>query len=80
MRFAGEEPFDPVTKNYNESMSKILPAYGIRFIEIPRLSTTDGSEIINATKVRELILQRDVAGLERYVPITTLNIIKEKYL
>ena len=37
IRFAGEEPFDIVTRNYNEEMKIILPKCGITFMEIPRL-------------------------------------------
>lgn len=31
-RFVGEEPFDIVTRNYNESMKRILPQYGIELV------------------------------------------------
>ena len=34
-RFAGEEPFDAVTRQYNESMKKILLENGMEFVEIP---------------------------------------------
>lgn len=36
MRFAGEEPFDPVTRVYNEAMRSILPRHGIEFCVLPR--------------------------------------------
>ena len=48
-RFAGEEPFSPVTRAYNERMKELLPANGIEFEEIPRLME------ISAGKVRSLI-------------------------
>ncbi len=35
-RFVGEEPFDKFTKQYNESMKKQLPGYGIEVEEIKR--------------------------------------------
>lgn len=41
-RFAGEEPLDPVTAHYNESMRRILPMYGLRFFEISRLKYGGG--------------------------------------
>lgn len=77
-RFAGEEPFDPVTKNYNENMSKILPKYGMEFCEIPRMSL-DEKRVINATEVRRLLKERDFGAIGDYVPESTLNILREKY-
>jgi [citrate (pro-3S)-lyase] ligase len=35
-RFANEEPFDLITRQYNQVMNDILPKYRISFIEIPR--------------------------------------------
>lgn len=77
-RFAGEEPFDPVTKNYNENMSRILPEYGMEFCEIPRLAL-DKEHVINATEVRRLLKERDFESIDKYVPESTLEILKEKY-
>ncbi len=79
VRFAGEEPFDPVTKNYNENMDKILPEYGMKFIEIPRLSI-DEKRVINATKVRELLQQGNIEELKDYVPETTMRILRDRYI
>lgn len=79
VRFAGEEPTDPVTAHYNEEMSKILPEHGLSFCEIPRLVASDGAPL-SATKVRELIRLGDVEGLKDYVPETTLEILREKYM
>ena len=78
-RFAGEEPFDPVTSNYNETMRKILPEYAMTFCEIPRFKT-ENEEVINATKVRELLRQKDFEKLKEFVPDSTLKILKEKYI
>ena len=77
-RFAGEEPFDPVTKNYNENMERILPRYGMEFCEIPRLSLDD-KRVINATEVRRLLKNRDFETISEYVPLSTLKILKDKY-
>lgn len=77
-RFAGEEPFDPVTLNYNENMRRILPKYGMEFCEIPRLSI-DEKRVINATEVRRLLKERNFDTIKEYVPETTLAILKEKY-
>lgn len=77
-RFAGEEPTDVVTAHYNDSMSKILPTYGIKFIEIPRTTLKTG-EIISATRVREL-LQEDTHEILKYVPQSTYDILCKKYI
>lgn len=78
-RFAGEEPFDPVTKKYNESMALIMPQYGMVFCEIKRLEL-DEQHVINATAVRELLKRKDVEEIRRYVPQSTLDILIKKYL
>lgn len=52
-RFVGEEPFDAATARYNAAMRRILPAYGIDCVEIPR-KTMDG-EAISASRVRALL-------------------------
>lgn len=77
-RFAGEEPFDPVTLNYNENMRRILPKYGMEFCEIPRLAI-DEKRVINATEVRRLLRERDFKTIKEYVPETTVRILQEKY-
>ena len=74
-RFAGAEPFDSVTRQYNESMSRILPQYGIKFIEIPRLKS-EGEEI-SASKARELLKTRQFDKLKKLVPEKTLKYLKE---
>lgn len=79
IRFAGEEPFDPVTRKYNETMSEILPSYGMKFIEIPRIGLRDGAEVISATKVRELLGEKNFVELRKYIPDSTYAIIREKY-
>ena len=40
-RFAGEEPLDPVTRDYNEAMIRLLPQYSISFIKIARTTAED---------------------------------------
>lgn len=77
-RFAGEEPFDPVTKNYNESMNRILPEYGMQFVEIPRYAI-DSERIINATRVRELLKNKEYNELKEYVPQSTYDVLLKKY-
>ena len=77
-RFAGQEPFDPVTSNYNENMHKILPLYGMEFCEIPRLAIDD-EHVINATEVRRLLKEGNLNVIKEYVPETTFNILRDKY-
>ncbi len=61
-RFAGEEPFDTVTKQYNETMKRILPEYGIEFVEIPRKKS--GEDVISASYVRGLLKKKDFEVIE----------------
>lgn len=76
-RFAGEEPIDVVTNNYNRTMERILPEYDVEFVEIPRLKISDGC-VISATTVRKLIKNNDVKELERYLPASTIDYLKQQ--
>lgn len=57
-RFAGQEPLDPSTARYNAAMRRILPAHGIAFYEIPRI-TQDGA-VISASRVRAILTTQGV--------------------
>ena len=70
IRFAGEEPNDTVTRQYNETMKKILPRYGVEFREIPRKAV--GDEVISASTVREALKRGDFDKIKSLVPDTTL--------
>lgn len=70
-RFAGEEPLDNVTRQYNETMRRILPEYGIEFVEIPRIELD--SKPISASRVRELAKSGNFSELRELVPQTTLD-------
>lgn len=73
-RFAGEEPYDAVTRQYNETMRRILPEYGIEFVVIPRKTDTHGGEMaISASRVRELLEKRDFEAIKPLVPETTFQ-------
>lgn len=76
-RFAGEEPFDSVTRQYNETMSKVLPEYGIEFVEIPRAEIR--GEAISASKVRKMILDGNLEGVREFVPKTTFEYLLELF-
>jgi [citrate (pro-3S)-lyase] ligase len=69
VRFAGSEPYDAVTGQYNKDMSNELPRYGIEFKEIERLET-DGAPI-SASAVRRMMGSGDYEGLRARVPDVT---------
>lgn len=77
VRFAGEEPLDPVTRQYNEGMTEILPLHGMEFCEIPRKEDSEGIGVISASRVRKLLKEGDFEGLGKLVPPTTLAYLKE---
>lgn len=77
IRFAGEEPEDSVTRQYNENMKNILPRYGIDFCEIPR-KEIDG-EVISAKTVRAALKVGDFEKIAKLVPITTLEFLRKNY-
>lgn len=77
-RFAGEEPLDKITKQYNESMKKILPEYGIQFVEIPRVKS-DNDEVISASRVRKLLEQKDFVSIKKLVPESTYKYLIERF-
>ena len=72
VRFAGEEPFSPVTRAYNERMKELLPERGIKFVEIPRLSE------ISAGKVRALIRDGETEKTKDLVPESTYEVIQSR--
>ena len=74
IRFAGEEPTDNVTRQYNETMKKILPRYGIEFCEIPRKNFS--GEPISASTVREALKAGDFDKIKNLVPKTTFNYLR----
>lgn len=76
-RFVGEEPFDMVTKQYNETMKSILPQYGIEVVEIPRKE--QGGEAISASRVRALLEEKKFDEIARLVPKSTLDYLKSRY-
>lgn len=74
-RFVGEEPTDLVTRQYNQTMKEILPQYGIKLEEIPRLKID--REYISASKARECIAIEDWEGVSDILPETTINYLKK---
>lgn len=76
-RFAGEEPFDAVTRQYNETMRRILPEYGIEFVEIPRAADVQRGTVISASRVRELLEKKDFDSIRPLVPESTFHYLKQ---
>ena len=79
IRFAGEEPLDPVTNQYNEGMKEILPQYGIEFHPIARKCDTDGRQVISASRVRKYFESGDLDSLKSIVPSTTYRYLYDRY-
>ncbi|QAR34190.1 hypothetical protein EP073_12480 [Geovibrio thiophilus] len=78
IRFAGEEPIDVVTAEYNRSMQLLLPEMGVEFHEIPR-KTVDGEQVVSASKVRALMAENKWEEIKNYVPETTYLFLVEKF-
>ena len=74
-RFAGEEPFCRLTRQYNAAMRTVLPRHGIEFVELPRLAAANG-RIISASALRRALKYGDLAQLEQLAPPTTLEYLK----
>lgn len=72
-RFVGAEPEDTVTNEYNMAMERILPKYGIEFIEIPRKKVE--GQYISATSVRKCLEEYNLEELSKLVPESTRRIL-----
>ena len=77
VRFVGSEPHDKVTNQYNRTMERMLPLYGIEFEEIPRKERE--GEAISASRVRELLKDHQWETISGLVPDVTLEYLKSKY-
>ena len=56
-------------------MARILPEYGIQFVEIPRKEM--GSSVISASRVRKLLMDDNFDEISKMVPKTTLEYLKK---
>ena len=77
-RFVGEEPLDPMTAAYNETLCAILPEHGIAVRVIPRKTIADAP--ISASRVRALWREGRFDEIAPLVPETTLAYIRENPL
>ncbi len=76
-RFVGEEPLDPMTNAYNQTMLNILPKYNMSLVIIKRKKNRYG--IISASSVRLLLKHQDWETLKVYVPQTTYDYLKSNH-
>lgn len=76
VRFVGTEPLSPLTDRYNTALQEYLPARGIDVVEVPRL--TQGSIPISASAVRKAYQNQDWATVQKLVPITTYEYLKQE--
>jgi [citrate (pro-3S)-lyase] ligase len=77
IRFAGEEPFDNITRQYNQTMARVLPKYNVEFKEIPRKGY--GGQMISASRVRKLLDERDFDAIKFLVPIHTFDYLIDNF-
>jgi [citrate (pro-3S)-lyase] ligase len=68
-RYVGEEPISFVTNIYNGVLKEVLTAQDINCIEIPRRKS--GSQVISASRVRALLIQKDFDAIKSLVPDST---------
>jgi [citrate (pro-3S)-lyase] ligase len=73
VRFAGEEPRDPLTAIYNETMAEMLPAAGIEFSVFERLR--DDTDVISASRVRKAFFNDNLDSIAHCLPPTTLDFL-----
>lgn len=69
-RFVAEEPLDYVTREYNESMKRVLSAFDIQVEEISRKALPNG-EVISASKVRKLYREQSFEKMRELLPDST---------
>lgn len=79
IRFAGEEPLDPVTNQYNDGMREILPQYGMEFRAIPRKKDDEGVGVISASRVRKYYETDRLDEIKKIVPETTFEYLLAKH-
>ena len=75
-RYIGEEPYCPVTAEYNEAMIEILVPAGVSVHVAPRIPVNH--EMVSASKVREAIRIDDWKTVEMMVPPTTFVYLRSE--
>lgn len=77
VRFVGSEPFDPLTKRYNEMMQQLLPQYGVDTRLVER--TCRKGEAVSASRVRAFIEANKMHAAMELVPATSQPFILAKF-
>jgi [citrate (pro-3S)-lyase] ligase len=77
IRFAGEEPLDPITNQYNQTMEEILPRFAIKFKVIPRKESN--GQVISASRVRKYYESGNIKEIKEIVPSTTYNYLLARH-
>ena len=72
-RYVGTEPDCPVTAQYNDTLRRLLPEYGLQLIEIPRKEIL--GRPVSASRVRALIAENNFSALSEYLPISTIEVL-----
>lgn len=75
-RYVGTEPLSPVTNQYNEALSRNLPARDVELRELPRVENGQGP--ISASAVRALLGTGQPDSLRTLVPDSTFAYLTEK--
>lgn len=76
-RFVGTEPIDKYTRQYNYEMQRILPQKGIKVVEIKRAELNNS--VISASKVRELLEQKQFDKVKELVPECTFRFLEDRF-
>lgn len=77
IRFAGEEPLDNVTNQYNATMQRLLPRAGIKFEVIKRKE--EGGAPISASRVRALLKAKNFDEIAKITPPTTYDYLYKRF-
>lgn len=80
-RMLGEEPYCPVTKNYNDALVNVLVDHGVEVEIIPRKWISTPENYISASKVRNIIKIKGEEALDQlseFIPEVTLKYLKSK--
>lgn len=73
-RLVGSEPYSPTTAIYNRSLQEVLPPeVSLEILDRKAIA----EDIISATKVRQAIKDSDLTTVQKYVPETTYQFIKD---
>ena len=74
VRIVGTEPNDPLTARYNAMMKYLLPEYGVRVVEVPRLCDAEGA--VSASRVRACLANGEFSVASALTPPSTHPYLK----